>query len=135
MNPLQRLLTKWASEEVTPRPPVDPSAVASFEERYGVRLPEDFREYLSVCDGMNPGEMDSDLFSFWALSRIRPVPDELPEPEYRAYREFPGAASFFCFHTPDSGTIWPGLNSCATKRSYAVTFRTGAGSGPFRAFI
>src|SRR6266852_3095752 len=98
MKPMvDRLLDKWTAGGVSPRPPVEPQAVIAFERRYDVHLPTDFREYLAVCDGMNEGEMDEDLFSFWDLSRIRPIPDELPEPTYREYRQFPGASNFCCF--------------------------------------
>jgi hypothetical protein len=98
MKPLlDRLFDKWKAGEVAPRPRADPQAILAFETRYNLRLPTDFREYLTTCDGMNDGEMDDDLFSFWELSRIRPVPDELAEDIYREYREFPGASSFFCF--------------------------------------
>jgi hypothetical protein len=94
---LQRMLDKWTADGLTPRPPAQAQTVIAFEKRYNVRLPADFREYFSVCDGMDDGVMDEDLFSFWELSRIRPIPEELPEPEYREYREFPGASRFFCF--------------------------------------
>jgi len=82
---------------VPPRGPVGPLALAAFETRYDVCLPADFREYLAVCGGMGADEVDEDLFHFWEVSRIRPLPDELADAEYRAYRDFPGAARFFCF--------------------------------------
>ncbi len=94
-HPLQRMREKLKSDGVAPRPPVQPQALAAFEEHYKVRLPADFRAYFSVCDGMDDGVMDEDMFSFWDLSRLRPIQEELPnEP---AYREFPGANRFLCF--------------------------------------
>ncbi len=98
MKPLlDRLLEKWKAGGVSPRPPLHPQAVGAFEDHFGVRLPPDFREYLAVCDGMSNGEMDDDLFSFWELSRIQPLPAYLPGPTYHEYRAFPGASAFFCF--------------------------------------
>ncbi len=46
---------------------------------------------------MDDGQFDSELYCFWQLSQIRPLPVELPEPHYLEYRDFPGAESFFCF--------------------------------------
>jgi hypothetical protein len=93
----QRLFDKWKTDGVAIRPPREPRMIVAFEERYHVRLSADFREYLAWCDGMDAHETDEDFFSFWSLSRIRPIPEELPEPCYWQYREFPGASRFFCF--------------------------------------
>lgn len=98
MSPLlARLFEKWKAGGAAPRPPVAADTIAAFETRYRVRLPADFREYLAVCDGMTDGEMDGDLFSFWGLARIRPIPEELSEDMYREYRMFTRAQCFFCF--------------------------------------
>jgi hypothetical protein len=94
---LGRVLDKWAAAGVPPCGPVAPAELAAFERRYEVYLPADFREYLGVCGGMGADEVDEDLFHFWEFSRIRPLPEELPDAKYRELRDFPGAARFFCF--------------------------------------
>jgi len=93
---LQSLFDKWKRDGAAYRPPVEPRVIAAFEDRYQVRLPADFREYLAFCDGMDDHVSDEDYFSFWSLSRIRPIPEELPA-SYGKYRDFAGASRFFCF--------------------------------------
>lgn len=92
----ERLKTKWQSLGLSIRPGATEAALAEFERRYGVRLPSDMRIYLGTVDGMD-GQMDDSLNSFWELARIRPIPEELPEPHYEGYRNVPGASSYFCF--------------------------------------
>lgn len=73
--------------------------VASFERQYGVILPDDMRWFYLTAGGMEPGsEMWSDAaMSLWALPFVRPIPDEMPEPHYEAYRGIDDADRRFCF--------------------------------------
>jgi hypothetical protein len=50
--------------------------VAALESRYGVRLPDDFREYLLQSCPSRDEEVDDRVTSWWGLSRIKNIPDE-----------------------------------------------------------
>ena len=53
-------------------------AIAQFEQRYEVVLPEDVRAYFVAEDGTGQ-DMDDECFRFWPLAEVRPVEDELDE--------------------------------------------------------
>ncbi|UWZ83447.1 SMI1/KNR4 family protein [Occallatibacter riparius] len=44
--------------------------IAKFEAEHGVKVPEDFREYLLRFNGI---EEDPEVFRFWPLHELRPV--------------------------------------------------------------
>ena len=50
-----------------------PEALAEFEGRFQVKLPDDFRAYLSTVNGMGRHDWDGDTTSWWGLDRIRPI--------------------------------------------------------------
>jgi len=49
--------------------------VEGLEQRYGIRLPSDFREYL-LCSCPDGEVYEEDLTSWWSLDRIRNIPEE-----------------------------------------------------------
>jgi hypothetical protein len=72
-NIFGRLLDRWKSQGLSPRPPCTFEEVRAFEQRERVVLPADLRAYWFSVDGM-PDKMgqsqDSEGFSFWPLSRV-----------------------------------------------------------------
>jgi len=75
------------------------AALEAFEKHAGVVLPDDLRNYFRLVNGMKdawPGDQDPKGFSFWPLSKVRWVPEELAEmsPQTSA---FPGAEDFYVF--------------------------------------
>ncbi len=75
------------------------AALQAFEKHAGAVLPDDMRKYFRLLNGMKdtwPGDQDPNGFSFWPLSKVRWVPEELAEmsPQTAA---FPGAEDFYVF--------------------------------------
>jgi cell wall assembly regulator SMI1 len=52
-----------------------PAEIEALEARYGVSLPDDFREYLL---GAQPAEenFDAEMTTWWPITRIRNIPEE-----------------------------------------------------------
>ena len=58
--------------------------IAHFEARYGVTLPPTLREYFSLLNGTEQGQLgmeDEDLISFWHLDQVRTFAEEFPGDE------------------------------------------------------
>ena len=80
------------------RPPASLSALSGFERFHQATLPPDFRVYLSICDGMEEGELDEDLFSFWSIERLKPIAaDPMSAREQAAFETLAGEGQFFWF--------------------------------------
>ncbi|MFL9841078.1 SMI1/KNR4 family protein [Sphingomonas sp. ST-64] len=75
--PLERL-RRWFEREEIAIQPASEAELAALESRYGVKLPADFRSYLSA---MAPADerMDDEFGTWWPIARIKNVPDELNE--------------------------------------------------------
>src|SRR5438477_5328073 len=71
----RRLIEAWSAPKLPGRvrPGATPAEIESFEARYGVRLPPDFREYLLAVSGMDSNDTDSQMTSFWGLDSIQPA--------------------------------------------------------------
>ena len=84
---IERVRAHWMEKGTKTQPGVPLQQIHSFESRYLVRLPPDLRAYYATVDGMEEGEIDSDLFSFLPLKAVRAVPEELAHfggiPDYR----------------------------------------------------
>src|SRR5262245_33675822 len=100
---IRRLVRKWHAEGAIIRPPASQSALARFERQHRVALPPDFRAYLLICDGMEEGELDEDLFSFWSIERIKPITadpitaDPISAREQAAFEAWTSGGNFFWF--------------------------------------
>jgi len=77
-EPVRRLVELWRNAEVAIRPGVSPSAIQAFEKRYGVRLPNDLRDYFLTVDGMD-AELDPGFNRFWPLEMVKPASEELAD--------------------------------------------------------
>ena len=95
--------TRWQLAGVRPRPGAISGEIDAFEQRYGVRLPYEMREFYSESDGMPCGEWDNEQLSFYSLAEVYPVPVVLPSgkdgvPDYTGINfALPDAASYFVF--------------------------------------
>jgi hypothetical protein len=104
----RRLIDHWRGRGVAIRPGVDAAGVARFEAAYGVRLPDDLRDYFAAVNGTGTN-LDDDLFRFWSLEEVRPVQQESRD------------ARLSCFDFADY---------CIDTWRYAVELpREGAGTG------
>ena len=79
---VRRQWDELGAELLTPASPTD---LADFEERFKVKLPDDFASYLTALGGMSPGTTDEHDFRFWPLAEIKPDPaskDPAPESNF-----------------------------------------------------
>ena len=98
----EQLKGRWESEGASTRPGISQRKISSFEARYGVSLPEDFRDYFCTVDGMEEGLSDNALISFWPLDEVEPVTRRVVEhsgiPDYSGIaKKLKGADSYFAF--------------------------------------
>ncbi|HET7462751.1 MAG TPA: SMI1/KNR4 family protein [Longimicrobium sp.] len=85
---------QWAEEGISPGTPATPAELEAFEILHRVRLPDDVRAWFLTLNGVDLGKdgpMDGLYVTFWNLSQVRPVPDEVPD------RHFPGAERHLVF--------------------------------------
>ena len=76
------LVEYWRSQGIRLAPPADEAQIEWFEQRYGLQIILEFRDYLLTVNGMLQfanDDCDSNMFAFWQLNRIRPIADECPE--------------------------------------------------------
>lgn len=80
------IVRQWRLDHVAAAPGASDADVQAFERSRGVRLPEDFRQYLQLADGTG-GQMDGDQYRFWSLQEIRPVAEVLEhhQPDSRLF--------------------------------------------------
>jgi SMI1 / KNR4 family (SUKH-1) len=76
---IDKLKAQWSLRGIKTRHGVSLETIEAFESRYRVRLPDDLREYFIGVDGMEPGEMDADMFAFLPLAAVKSVPEELAD--------------------------------------------------------
>lgn len=78
-RPYQRLHREWDDRGGTIE--LDESQIAQIEERYGIRFPEEFREYLLHACPKNDWCMDDNGTDWWTSERIRNVVEECLQPD------------------------------------------------------
>jgi SMI1 / KNR4 family (SUKH-1) len=78
LKPYQRLQRHWAATggHVKTTNHTE-SEVAALESKYGIRIPDDFREYLLASCSADEDLWDG-FVGWWPLERIKNIPDELP---------------------------------------------------------
>ncbi len=100
MNYLEHLTDHWKTLDVAPRPPASQTQIDAFARRHGILLPDDFRDFYSLCDGIEG--TDGGLNAFWPLAEIDTVTAKLSEfsgaPNYSSIsRNLPNASNYFVF--------------------------------------
>lgn len=78
MKPYEKLKRYWIDTDADiDTVALTESQLESLERKYGVRLPDDFREYLLHSCPVE-GNFDNDLICWWPLDRIKNIVDEFP---------------------------------------------------------
>jgi hypothetical protein len=78
---VSRLLVHWANAGAEPNGGVGEEELRSFQEKYDVQVPDDLRGYFLKVNGMVQDcmhDQDGNGFTFWPLSRLRPVEVSFP---------------------------------------------------------
>jgi hypothetical protein len=87
MTVTQRLKECWLQSGSKIVPGATPEETEAFEERYGVSLPAEVRDYFAVVGGMEEGNTDDLVMEFFPLHAVTSVPEELGDwggiPDYR----------------------------------------------------
>ncbi len=81
------LRRRWLAAGISPRTGVTRAQVDTFEQRYGVRMPQAMAAYFQATDGMNDDQMDDLMIRFWPLSEVRPATVALTAVDQDAYRD------------------------------------------------
>ena len=71
---LASLRQRWTAQGIVHDQPASETDVLAFEERYGVVLPPDLREYFTTLNGTAVGAygmQDEHLVGFWHLDEVR----------------------------------------------------------------
>ena len=75
----ENLKRYWASHNVEINAGVSEADLKTFEDKYGVVLPDDLREYFRCVNGMAPDEIDDGMIRFWMLEEVAPLPEGAPQ--------------------------------------------------------
>ena len=95
---MKRLRQKWLDEGVKLGQVASDAEIAAFEARYSVTVPEVFRAYLQIVNGMGGGhyEIDDNIICFYPLHSIKPLSEH-------GWKSFKQAEKHFVFADWD---IW-----------------------------
>jgi hypothetical protein len=72
-NLYESLKWHWASLNIDINIGVSEASLKSFEAKYELALPEDFRSYFLCVNGMPPQDVDDEMFRFWMLEEVKPL--------------------------------------------------------------
>jgi hypothetical protein len=67
---LKELIGRWRGALLSIPSGVSDASLGAFEHRFGLRLPQSFRAYLRLVNGMVDGDWAADLVHFWSLDEI-----------------------------------------------------------------
>jgi hypothetical protein len=81
----QQLLASWRARPIAFLPGLREEDLRNFENRFVLRLPGAFREYLKMANGMASAAWGDDLIHFWNLEEIA---KHLSEPGIRTRYPF-----------------------------------------------
>jgi len=68
----------WRGHDGPTGESIPEEAVAAFEKRHGLTLPDDFRAYLLHASPATE-EMDAECTTWWPFERLRTLPEECPD--------------------------------------------------------
>jgi hypothetical protein len=66
----ERMRRNWVDQGIPVNPGLSVSDIETFESRHEIHLPEDFKIYLGVVNGMARVTMDKDMFMFIPLQDL-----------------------------------------------------------------
>jgi hypothetical protein len=96
---VEKLIGHWKGMGLTLPEGVKENRIWQFEKKYEVVMPADLKEYFLRIDGMRMTLhdcKDKEGFSFWPLSRVKTVREEMERPA-GAHINAEGVESFFVF--------------------------------------
>lgn len=92
---MQRLKNHWISHNVKFNDGVSEKALSAFEDKFGVALPSDMREFFLTVNGMPDGVTDDEMIRFWMLEEVKPLPSGAPEFATTEYVDHPESLFLF----------------------------------------
>lgn len=82
-----RLVKHWGNGGLQVRAGVSEHEISTFERKYGVVLPPTVRQYFETVDGTGD-DMEGDFcYTFWPLSEVKPVDEELSDAKGVVYSD------------------------------------------------
>lgn len=91
----ESLKRHWASHDVEINAGVSEAELKAFEEKYGVVLPDDLRDYFRCVNGMPPDVVDDGMMRFWMLEEIEPLKQGAPQYSDGTYVQNPETLFLF----------------------------------------
>ena len=91
----ESLKRHWSSHDVEINAGVSEAELKAFEEKYGVVLPDDLRDYFRCVNGMPPDVVDDGMMRFWMLEEIGPLPQGAPQYSDGTYVQNPETLFLF----------------------------------------
>jgi hypothetical protein len=81
MRPYQKLQQYWTQTNAgISTSCANEEMLDSLERKYGIRLPDEFRDYLTHSCPTDQSNSDQNLVSWWPLKRIKNIVDECEHP-------------------------------------------------------
>jgi len=91
----ESLKRHWSSHDVEINAGVSEADLKAFEEKYGVVLPDDLRDYFRCVNGMPPDVVDDGMMRFWMLEEIQSLPQGAPQYSDGTYVQNPETLFLF----------------------------------------
>jgi hypothetical protein len=111
MRPSEELQRFWASTGFdVPTRVASEQEIRALETRYGVTLPEGFRDYLLLSSPTDESAYDASFCLWWPLHRIRNLPEEYPHPVHNS--AVTRDASRYLFFADHSIWAWAWVIAC-----------------------
>lgn len=85
----------WTSHAVQINDGVSTETLESFQNKHGVLLPIDLRDYFLSVNGMAPEETDDALIRFWMIEELQAISEGAPEYASSNYVEDPESLFLF----------------------------------------
>ncbi len=109
----ESLKRHWSSHDVEINAGVSEAELKAFEEKYGVVLPDDLRDYFRCVNGMPPDVVDDGMMRFWMLEEIGPLTQGAPQYSDGTYVQNPETLFLFADYS-----LW--------AHAYAIRLGKGA---------